>query len=117
MLPSPVPKKVAIAPPQSRYIFKHALIRDAAFQSVLNARRRELHERIAEILASRFPEVAETEPELLAHHYTEARQNSASKRPSLSHSSRRRSSENCEPPPRSPNFGPIKGDPLKLTTF
>jgi predicted ATPase len=60
------------APPQSRYIFKHALIRDAAFQSVLNARRRELHERIAEVLASRFPEVAETEPELLAHHYTEA---------------------------------------------
>ena len=60
------------APPQSRYTFKHALIRDAAFQSVLNARRRELHERIAEVLASRFPEVAETEPELLAHHYTEA---------------------------------------------
>ena len=59
-------------PPQSHYIFKHALIRDAAFQSVLNARRRELHERIAEVLASRFPEVAETEPELLAHHYTEA---------------------------------------------
>jgi predicted ATPase len=60
------------APPQSRHIFKHALIRDAAFQSVLKARRRELHERIAEVLASRFPEVAETEPELLAHHYTEA---------------------------------------------
>ena len=59
-------------PPQSRYIFKHALIRDAAFQSILNARKRELHERIAEVLASRFPEVAETEPELLAHHYTEA---------------------------------------------
>ena len=60
------------APPQSHYIFKHALIRDAAFQSVLNARKRELHERIAEVLASRFPEIAETEPELLAHHYTEA---------------------------------------------
>jgi class 3 adenylate cyclase/predicted ATPase len=60
------------APPQSRYIFKHALIRDAAFQSVLNARKREMHERIAEVLVSRFPEIAETEPELLAHHYTEA---------------------------------------------
>ncbi len=60
------------APPHSRYIFKHALIRDAAFQSVLNARKRELHQHIAEVLASRFPEVAETEPELLAHHYTEA---------------------------------------------
>lgn len=60
------------APPQSRYIFKHALIRDAAYQSVLNARKRELHQRIAEVLASRFPDIVETEPELLAHHYTEA---------------------------------------------
>jgi class 3 adenylate cyclase/predicted ATPase len=60
------------APPQSRYIFKHALIRDAAFQSILNTRKRDLHQRIAEVLANRFPEVAETEPELLAHHYTEA---------------------------------------------
>ena len=59
-------------PPQSRYIFKHALIRDAAFQSVLKTRKRELHQRIAEVLANRFPEVVETEPELLAHHYTEA---------------------------------------------
>jgi class 3 adenylate cyclase/predicted ATPase len=60
------------APPEARYIFKHALIRDAAFQSILNARKRELHQRIAEVLESRFPEVGETEPELLAHHYTEA---------------------------------------------
>jgi class 3 adenylate cyclase/predicted ATPase len=60
------------SPPQSRYIFKHALIRDAAYQSVLRTRKRELHQRIAEVLASRFPEVTETEPELLAHHYTEA---------------------------------------------
>ena len=60
------------APLQSRYIFKHALIRDAAFQSILRTRKRELHEHIAEVLASRFPEIAETEPELLAHHYTEA---------------------------------------------
>ena len=60
------------APPQSRYIFKHALIRDAAFQSILNTRKRDLHQRIAEVLVNRFPEVAETEPELLAHHYTEA---------------------------------------------
>ena len=60
------------APPHSRYIFKHALIRDAAFQSVLKSRRRELHQRIAEVLTNRFPEVVITEPELLAHHYTEA---------------------------------------------
>ena len=59
-------------PPQSRYIFKHALIRDAAVLSILNARKRKLHQSIAEVLASLFPEVAETEPELLAYHYTEA---------------------------------------------
>ena len=53
-------------PPRSRYTFKHALIRDAASQSVLNARKRELHERIAGVLVSRFPEVAETEPVFLA---------------------------------------------------
>jgi predicted ATPase len=60
------------APPRSRYIFKHALIRDAAFHTVLKARRRELHRRIADELANRFPDVAEREPELLAQHYTEA---------------------------------------------
>ena len=59
-------------PPQSRYIFKHALIRDAAVLSILNARKRKLHQSIAEVLASLFPEVAETQPELLAYHYTEA---------------------------------------------
>ena len=60
------------APPHARYTFKHALIQDAAYQSVLRARRREVHQRLAETLSGRFPEVAETEPELLAHHYTEA---------------------------------------------
>jgi class 3 adenylate cyclase/tetratricopeptide (TPR) repeat protein len=59
-------------PPQSHYIFKHALIRDAASQSILTARRRKLHERIAEVLSNNFPEVAETEPEVLALHYAEA---------------------------------------------
>ena len=60
------------APPNSRYIFKHALIQDAAFHTVLRAKRRELHRRIGDVLADRFSEVAEREPELLAHHYTEA---------------------------------------------
>jgi class 3 adenylate cyclase/predicted ATPase len=60
------------APPNSRYVFKHALIRDAAFRTVLKARRREIHGQIAHELAAHFPEVAEREPELLAHHYTEA---------------------------------------------
>jgi class 3 adenylate cyclase/predicted ATPase len=59
-------------PPNSRYVFKHALIRDAAFQLVLNTRKRDLHEKIADTLADRFPDIAETEPELLAYHYTEA---------------------------------------------
>src|SRR5262249_39123138 len=57
-------------PPRSRYIFRHALIRDAAFQSILKARRRELHRRVADVLSSRFSEIAETE--LLAYHYTKA---------------------------------------------
>ena len=60
------------AAPRSRYVFKHALIRDAASQLVLKKRKRELHRRIAEVLTSRFPEIVETEPELLAHHYAEA---------------------------------------------
>ena len=60
------------AAPRSRYVFKHALIRDAASQLVLKKRKRELHQRIAEALTSRFPEIVETEPELLAHHYAEA---------------------------------------------
>ena len=56
-------------PPESRYSFKHALVRDAAYQSLLKAKRRELHARVAEALASESPPVA---PELLAYHYTEA---------------------------------------------
>ena len=59
-------------PPQAVYTFKHALIRDAAYQTVLKSRKRHLHRRVAETLESRFPDLARTEPELLAHHYTEA---------------------------------------------
>ncbi len=59
-------------PPHSRFIFRHALIQDAAAQSMLKAKRRELHQRIAEVLTKQFPEIVETEPELLAYHYTEA---------------------------------------------
>jgi class 3 adenylate cyclase/predicted ATPase len=58
--------------PRARYMFKHALIQDAAYQSLLRAQRREQHRRIAEILEQRYPETAETRPELIAHHYTEA---------------------------------------------
>jgi class 3 adenylate cyclase/tetratricopeptide (TPR) repeat protein len=59
-------------PPEATYVFKHALIRDAAYGSLLRARRRELHLAIARALTERFPETAEAMPELLAHHYTEA---------------------------------------------
>jgi predicted ATPase len=54
------------------YSFKHALVQDAAYQSLLKSRRRQLHARIARVLKERFPEAAEVEPELLAHHRTEA---------------------------------------------
>jgi class 3 adenylate cyclase len=59
-------------PPRARYLFKHALIQDAAYQSLLKAQRRVQHQRIAETVAHQFPETAETQPELIAHHYTEA---------------------------------------------
>lgn len=54
--------------PDSTYIFKHALVQDAAYESLLRRRRRELHERVADVFREQFPEVAETEPEILAHH-------------------------------------------------
>src|SRR5262249_18333585 len=59
-------------PPQATYTFKHALIQDAAYQSLLRSTRQQHHQRIAQVLAERFPETAETQPELVAHHYTEA---------------------------------------------
>jgi TOMM system kinase/cyclase fusion protein len=59
-------------PPQATYLFKHALIQDAAYQSLLKSTRQQYHQRIAQVLAEQFPETAETQPELLAHHYTEA---------------------------------------------
>jgi predicted ATPase len=59
-------------PPQASYLFKHALVQDAAYGTLLREPRRALHARIAEILGSQFAEIAESRPELLAHHYTEA---------------------------------------------
>jgi predicted ATPase len=59
-------------PPRSRYVFKHALIQDAAYQSLLKRTRQQYHQQAAKLLEDRFPEVASTQPELLAHHYTEA---------------------------------------------
>ncbi len=59
-------------PPQARYVFKHALIQDAAYQSLLKSRRQQYHQQIARVLDERFPDIKETQPELVAHHYTEA---------------------------------------------
>ena len=59
-------------PPQATYRFKHALIQDAAYQSLLRSTRQQYHQRIAQVVETRFPEICETQPELLAHHYTEA---------------------------------------------
>jgi tetratricopeptide (TPR) repeat protein len=59
-------------PPQSEYLFKHALIRDAAYESVLKRERETLHRQIATVLRERFPELQEKEPELLAHHLTQS---------------------------------------------
>jgi len=59
-------------PPQSTYVFKHALIQDAAYASLLKSTRQHYHQRIAQVLEARFPDLCATQPELLAHHYTEA---------------------------------------------
>jgi class 3 adenylate cyclase/predicted ATPase len=60
------------APPAATYLFKHALVQDAAYGMLLREPRRALHARIAETLESQFAEIAENQPELLARHCTEA---------------------------------------------
>ena len=59
-------------PPHATYLFKHALVQDAAYGTLLREPRRALHARIAETLESQFAEIAERQPELLARHCTEA---------------------------------------------
>jgi class 3 adenylate cyclase/predicted ATPase len=58
-------------PPAATYVFKHALVQDAAYQSLLKSRRRQLHARIAKVLEQQFTETARSRPELLAYHFTE----------------------------------------------
>jgi predicted ATPase len=60
------------APPAANYFFKHALVRDAAYASLLRRRREELHARIAAVLEADFADAVEAQPELLAQHLTEA---------------------------------------------
>jgi class 3 adenylate cyclase/tetratricopeptide (TPR) repeat protein len=59
-------------PPDAVYTFKHALVQDAAYDSLLKSRRQELHAKIARVIETRFPTIKTTEPELLAHHLTAA---------------------------------------------
>ena len=59
-------------PPQSSYLFKHALVQDAAYSTLLREPKRALHARIAEVLETEFEDVVHQHPELLAHHCTEA---------------------------------------------
>jgi tetratricopeptide (TPR) repeat protein len=59
-------------PPEAIYRFKHALLRDAAYESLLKSRRQQLHGQIARILEQRFPETSASQPEIVAHHFTEA---------------------------------------------
>jgi predicted ATPase len=61
-------------PPRCVYIFKHALLEDAAYNSLVKGKRQEFHKRIGEALEARFPQTVATQPELVAHHYTEANQ-------------------------------------------
>jgi class 3 adenylate cyclase len=58
--------------PDATYTFKHALVQDAAYGTLLRRRRQQLHARIGELLEQEFPELIETEPETLAHHYSKA---------------------------------------------
>jgi predicted ATPase len=59
-------------PQATSYIFKHALVRDAAYQSLLKKRRQELHARIGNAIETRFPQMLQAQPELVAHHFSEA---------------------------------------------
>jgi class 3 adenylate cyclase/tetratricopeptide (TPR) repeat protein len=59
-------------PPQARYLFKHALIQDTAYQSLLKGKRQQVHQQVVRVLEEQFSEIKETQPELLAHHYTAA---------------------------------------------
>jgi class 3 adenylate cyclase/predicted ATPase len=56
--------------PKARYLFKHSLIQETAYQSLLLSRRKETHGLIARTIEERFPEIATTQPEMLAHHFT-----------------------------------------------
>jgi predicted ATPase len=59
-------------PPRATYLVKHALIQDAAYASLLKSTRQQVHQQVAQVMEAQFPELVATQPELVAHHYTEA---------------------------------------------
>ena len=59
-------------PPEAIYSFKHALVRDAAYESLLKSRRQQLHGQIARTMEKKFPDIVVRQPEIVAHHFTEA---------------------------------------------
>ena len=59
-------------PPEAIYSFKHALVRDAAYENLLKSRRQQLHGQIARTLEERFADIVASQPEIVAHHFTEA---------------------------------------------
>lgn len=61
-------------PPDTTFVFKHALVHDAAYNSLLKRRRQEFHLQVAEELEAKYPDIVQTQPELLAHHFAEAKQ-------------------------------------------
>jgi len=61
-------------PPRCSYVFKHALLQDALYNGLMKGKRQQFHRRLAEVLRSHFPQVAEAQPELLGHHFMEAGQ-------------------------------------------
>lgn len=61
-------------PPRCTYTFKHALLEDALYNSLVKSKRQQFHTRVGEAMETQFPEVTETQPELLGHHFTEAGQ-------------------------------------------
>lgn len=58
--------------PQSRWVFKHALLQDTAYQSLFKSKRQQIHQQVADVLVKQFPDIRHRQPELIAHHYTEA---------------------------------------------
>ncbi|MCY4389322.1 MAG: AAA family ATPase [Desulfurellaceae bacterium] len=58
--------------PQARWVFKHAMLQDTAYQSLLKSKRQQIHHHVANVLAKQFPDIRHHQPELVAHHYTEA---------------------------------------------